>query len=592
MTPSNPRSDSPSGANRWIRAVSVAERRSWLRLFVTGVLSFFLFYDLGFAVGLGWLAVTLAVELVLGFARRRLLDGDLRYMSLIVGCMFGISLCWVIHAVLMWNVGGELPRIVAIMDLFTVSLYAAIGAYHDRRLMSALLAPPLLILSVLLITTAWTGAALLPAVFYTMASLGAVATIIWNAMSLNQVDQELVTSNQSLEAAIWTARAANASKDQFLSNMSHELRTPLNGIIGIGAALSNAPLPERERDMARLIKISGESLERLVSDLLDLAKIEAGKLSLENDRIELGPLLHTAAGLHREAVEAKGIRFAVEVASAADGAYLGDAVRLRQIITNLVSNALKFTSSGEIRVLADADDAGLTITVSDTGIGFDAEAGERLFQRFEQADASITRRYGGSGLGLSICRALCREMGGEITARSNPGEGSEFVVRLPLVRCDAAHETPQTGLPGADEAVLEGGGLRVLLAEDHEINRLTIAYMLELSGVSLTQAVDGQEAVAAYLAGDFDVVLMDMQMPLMDGLAATRAIRAIEAQSGRERTPIAMLTANAMDEHVAQAIAAGCDIHLTKPITPERLFAGLNAALSQGAALASRQIAV
>ena len=411
-----------------------------------------------------------------------------------------------------------------------------------------------------------------------------MATTAWNAIALHKSDRDLVAANRSLEAAIVAAGRANAAKDQFLSNMSHELRTPLNGIIGIGAALSQSKLPKRERDMARLIKVSGETLERLVSDLLDLAKIESGKLSLEQDRFELGGLVHTAAGLHRDAVESRGVRFVVEVAPAADTAFMGDAIRLRQIVANLVSNAVKFTSVGEIRVHADADEGGVILTVSDTGIGFDAEAGDRLFQRFEQADGSITRRYGGTGLGLSICRALCDEMGGRITARSIPGEGSVFEVRLPLARCPDPASSAAPAEPAVAAEPQDPGALRVLLAEDHEINRRTIAYILEQVGVLLTEAADGQQAVDAFRTGDFDVVLMDMQMPLMDGLAATRAIRSIEAETGRARTPIAMLTANAMDEHVAQALDAGCDLHLAKPITPERLFAGLNAAMAQAAA--------
>ena len=565
-----------------VRAARAGERRSWLRFAVSAVVAYFLFHYLGLIPGAIWLALTFLVEALHGVARRRLLAGDIRFRRLSILCMGLISLAWVSHAVMMWRVGGELPRIVAIIDLLTVSLYAAIGAHYDRRLLAALLAPPLATLSILLIGVSWQSAPAVPAIFYTIATLGAVATIAWNAIALHQSDRELNAANLSLEEAMQAARQANAAKDQFLSNMSHELRTPLNGIIGIGAALSNAPLPERERDMARLIKISGETLERLVSDLLDLARMEAGKLNLQPERFELGDLVRASAGLHRTAAQDRGLAFDIDISPAAEAAYVGDSVRLGQIITNLVSNAVKFTLKGGIRIEADAGPEGVVLSVTDTGIGFDDETGARLFQRFEQADSSITRRFGGTGLGLSICRALCEGMGGEIAVRSSPGEGSRFDVRLPLPRAPEA-SVPTPGTTPAPTA-MNPETLRILLAEDHEINRRTLAYMLEEFGVALTLAADGREALEAYLEGDYDVVLMDMQMPVMDGLAASRAIREAERQTGRARTPIIMLTANAMDEHIAQAMDAGCNMHIAKPITPERLFKGLNAVLAQAAA--------
>jgi CheY-like chemotaxis protein/anti-sigma regulatory factor (Ser/Thr protein kinase) len=254
---------------------------------------------------------------------------------------------------------------------------------------------------------------------------------------------------------------------------------------------------------------------------------------------------------------------------------LGDATRLRQVISNLVSNAVKFTSAGQVRLRVRAHDIGdrtiLKISVADTGIGFDKGAAARLFERFEQADGSITRRYGGSGLGLAISRSLIEAMGGRISARSRPGSGAVFTLNLTLPRASA----PRAGELSAPETL--GGaadlsGFRVLLAEDHPTNRRVIELILGAAGVSLTCVENGAEALAAWRAGRCDLVLMDMQMPVMDGLSATRAIRAAERDGDLPRTPIFALTANAMAEHASASAAAGVDGHLTKPISAEALL--------------------
>ena len=384
------------------------------------------------------------------------------------------------------------------------------------------------------------------------------------------------------EAAVAEAEAAAAARDVFLANMSHEIRTPLNGVVGVAQALSQTPLSPGQQEMVGLIGGSGRVLERLLSDVLDSAKIEAGGFALEATVFNLRDEIEAAALLMRDRAADKGVDFSLTFAPEAEGCFTGDAVRLRQIVANLASNAVKFTEAGGVRLKVEIDEAAdgsrLLLLVEDDGIGFDDETGERLFQPFIQADASITRRFGGSGLGLSISRALAEAMGGSLTARSTPGVGSRFLLSIPLTRA-AAPEAEAAGEPAE-----LSGALRVLLAEDHPTNQKVVKLFLEPHGIEVVVAENGQLALDLWRSGGFDAVLMDMQMPVMDGVAAVGRIRAVEEAEGLPRTPIAMLTANALAEHRAAAIAAGADGHIAKPITPASLMEGLAAVLSAGAA--------
>jgi CheY-like chemotaxis protein len=360
--------------------------------------------------------------------------------------------------------------------------------------------------------------------------------------------------------------------------MSHELRTPLNGVIAISETLSRQQTTDKGRELAELIVSSGRLLERVLTDILDFSKIEAGEIKLAHDDFDMATLVSRIAELHRASAESKGLAFRWSVAPEADHRFSGDTVRLTQVLSNLLSNAVKFTEAGEVRLDVDLTAAGsVRFAVSDTGIGFDEDVRRRLFRRFEQADASIRRRFGGTGLGLAISRSLIELMGGIIEVRSTPGQGSVFMATVPLAA--ATETTAADAEPDAVEA-LDITGARVLLAEDHPTNQKVVQLVLESVGVEPVIVENGALALEALKAQPFDVVLMDMQMPELDGLSATSQLRAWEHEHGAPRTPVIMLTANALDEHVRASLEAGADLHLSKPIRADALIEAILIAMS------------
>ena len=374
------------------------------------------------------------------------------------------------------------------------------------------------------------------------------------------------------------AETLGQAKSDFLANMSHEIRTPLNGVVAVADMLANSELPPKERRMAEIIRASGDTLQRLLSDILDMARIESGKISIELAPFHVGDMVRAVAGLSQLKCDEKGVRLKVEISPALDEVVIGDMVRLRQVITNLLSNAVKFTDRGEVRLVAERlQDGRARFTVFDTGVGFAMADKAKVLGRFGQADTSITRRFGGSGLGLSICCNLAALMGGALDCESAQGAGSRFWIDLPLEASGQAVEACED-LP-APEGQGEQAPLRLLIADDHPTNREVLRLMLD-SVAELTCVEDGAQAVEAFGHGRYDAILMDMQMPVMDGLSALREIRRRERQLGLARTPAIMLTANALPEHVASGLEAGADVHLAKPFTAPDLFDALNEALA------------
>jgi PAS domain S-box-containing protein len=366
------------------------------------------------------------------------------------------------------------------------------------------------------------------------------------------------------------AERANRTKSEFLAVMSHEIRTPLNGVLGMVHAMAADVLTPAQRDRIGAIEEAGESLLTVLNDILDVSKIEAGKLTVEQVRFDLTELFRNVHAIFTPLAEQCGLHLSVRFGDVA-GTYQGDPTRIRQIASNLVSNALKFTKAGTVTLVVSPAPDGITLVVADTGIGMSPEAAARIFNRYEQADSSIARSFGGTGLGLSICRELAELMGGTIAVESEPGRGSTFTVRLPLLRAVAlpnAEAAP--GPPASYNSAL--ASVRLLAAEDHAINRRVIQAFLSQIGIEPIFVDNGALAVVAWREGQYDAILMDVQMPVMDGIDATRAIRLEEAAGGRARTPVIGLTANAMADQQGRYLAAGMDRLVAKPINAALLF--------------------
>ncbi|TAJ73835.1 MAG: response regulator [Phenylobacterium sp.] len=376
------------------------------------------------------------------------------------------------------------------------------------------------------------------------------------------------------------AEAGGRAKSEFIANMSHEIRTPLNGVLGMAQAMDMHELSPDQRERLRVIRESGSTLLALLNDVLDLSKLQAGKLEMEEAIFDLEAVGRQVCATFGGLAAEKGLALTLEVDEAVRGAWIGDALRIRQVLSNLVANAVKFTASGSVTLAMEPCGAHVCFAVIDTGIGLDAASIPHLFDKFAQADASTTRRYGGTGLGLAICQELVELMGGAIKAVSQPGKGSRFAFSLPLVRGPAGAEALAPDAAPAEPP----RRLRVLAAEDNPTNQLVLRALLEPLEAEVTLAGNGREAVAAYAAGAFDVVLMDVQMPEMNGLDATRAIRALEAQRGVAPTPVLALTANVMRHQLDSYLAAGMDGHIAKPLDIASLYAALDAALGSPAA--------
>jgi PAS domain S-box-containing protein len=410
---------------------------------------------------------------------------------------------------------------------------------------------------------------------------GGIVSVAVDITELKSREAALTETSLNLERAKQAAEAASQSKSAFLANMSHEIRTPLNGVVGMADMLCRARLAPAQHELAEIIRSSGETLERLLSDILDLSRVESGNVTIERAGFNLGDAVRTVVALSQLKAQEKGLSLEFAIDPALDRRVDGDAMRVRQILTNLISNAIKFTEAGRIVLSVAPLQAGMVrFSVEDTGVGFDMAEKDRLFRRFEQADASITRQYAGSGLGLAICQELASLMGGAIDCTSTPGVGTTFWADL---RLDAV-EAIEAAAPEAPPEVPLEGGLRVLAADDHPVNRKVIEMILREAGAEVTSAGNGAEAVEAFRNGAFDLILMDMQMPVLDGLSAIREIRRIEQDEQRPPTLTMVLSANTLPDHVQASIAAGADGHMAKPITAARLLSAVEEAVGLASA--------
>jgi len=519
-----------------------------------------------------YVAITLAERAVM--ARSGYIGSDLP--GLVVTFALSALHAWAAYELIAVGDGGARLFAVALIGFSAVNILLRL--YSSPRMFLAAITPHAAVLT----WVCWGIFARHMAAGHWLKAMTPVAVLLVYTVLLLPTRSRLAEAWSKLVTAKRAAEAASRAKSQFLATMSHEIRTPLNGILGMAQAMQGEALPDAQRERLRVIRRSGEGLLGLLNDALDFSQIEAGKLGLEMREFDMEHLTRGAVATFTPLAANKGLSFEFSIDEDAKGRFRGDPVRIRQILYNLAANALKFTDKGGVGVCVSHTDEGLKLEVADSGIGIAADRVDGLFEQFVQGDASATRRHGGVGLGLTICRSLAELMGGAIRVSSVEGRGSIFTVTLPLERVAEPQPMAQpepVAAPSGDAAPI-----RILAAEDNPVNQLVLKTLLSQAGLEPTMVENGAEAIAAWKAGSWDLILMDIQMPVMDGVTATREIRAAEAAGERAKTPIIAVTANAMSHHVADYEAAGMDMVVPKPLDAAKLFEAIERALEACAA--------
>ena len=549
--------------------IVAAESRAtlWIRLVITSISAVLFGFNFGFWPAVTWLVAVFVGEAWTWWVTRDAAAGrrpSTATRLLYVAATIAVSLTWSGAAWMYWQTGSQALQLVCIAISASQMIHGQCFAFRSKLALGVLAGiPAVLLVSLILLDGGFQGTPLLTLGI----SVSLAVLYVFNSAVVNMRNAE------ARESAQREAVEANQAKSAFLAMMSHELRTPMNGVLGMAHALKQTRLDDRQAAQVEMLIRSGDGLMAILNDILDVSKIEAGKLELEEIAFDLSEVGARVIDLWRETASAKGLALSYELAPGAPRWLAGDPNRIRQIMLNLVSNALKFTQDGEVRltvrpVIAQGEDtARFEIAVSDTGIGITPDQQARLFQSFAQADAATTRKFGGTGLGLAICRQLTDLMGGEITVESEPDRGSVFRVTLELPRADAVDLA---------EPEAESGGLShltLLVAEDNPINQAVVRAVLEAVGARLETANDGVEALDMLRERTFDLVLMDVHMPRMDGIEALRRIRA--GETGDARQPVIALTADAMPGEDQTLMAHGFDDVQPKPIQPMALIAAI-----------------
>jgi two-component system, sensor histidine kinase len=541
-----------------------ARRTMPARVVIAFIMAGFMTVNLGLGTALPWVAVTLAAEIWAVRATREPIAGRPNSMvqrlsyagSMVMGCA-----AWSGAAALFWFTGESALRLAGVCVLASQMIHAQAFGFRAPLALAVLGGLPATLLIVL---TSFFGG-------FSGVQLGTLATLA--TLSVVYVANSALENRkaaEALEAAQREAVAANHAKSAFLAMMSHELRTPMNGVLGMAHALKGSALDARQASQVEMLIRSGDGLMEILNDILDISKIEAGRLELETTAFDLIEVGARVRDLWADVADAKDLALVYEVAPGAPTWLHGDPNRIRQVMLNLVSNALKFTDRGEVRLGirplpgAGPDRARFEVSVADTGMGISRDQQDKLFQAFSQAEAATARKFGGTGLGLAICKQLSRMMGGDILVESEPGRGSIFRVTLELPIAEPGESAHEAEGP-------EGlSGLRILVAEDNAINQAVARAILEAAGAAIEVADDGAQALDMLRARPFDLVLMDVHMPRMGGIEALQRIRAGEA--GPPDRPVVALTADAMSGDDERLRALGFDAVQPKPIQPMALI--------------------
>ncbi|WP_293344876.1 ATP-binding protein [Phenylobacterium sp.] len=554
----------------------LAQPALWRRLTMTlliGVVAIPVVPPWALLVGLVLYALITVAERVI-IRRRGYIGSDVSGLAV----TFALSALHAFAAALLIHLGDGGARFFAVALIGFSAVNILLRLYSSPRMFLAALAPHAAVLG----WVSWGLFARYMADGDYLRALTPPAVLLTYVLLLAPTRRQLAEAWDKLVAAKTAAEAASRAKSDFLAVMSHEIRTPLNGILGMAQAMQRDGLPEAQKERLRVIRRSGEGLLSLLNDALDFSQIEAGKLSLDSAEFDMEHLTRGAMATFTPLAEHKGLGFEFSIDDAAKGRFRGDPVRLRQILYNLTANAVKFTDKGGVAVCVSDTGGLLTVEVADSGVGIAAERIDGLFEKFVQGDASATRRHGGVGLGLTICRSLVEMMDGKIEVSSVEGKGSIFTVLLPLER--VAETAPIAVAAPAPSAGPDAQPIRILAAEDNHVNQLVLRTLLSQAGLEPTMVENGAEAIEAWKTGPWDVILMDIQMPVMDGVTATREIRSFEVTDARRRTPIIAVTANAMSHQVADYEAAGMDMVVPKPLDAARLFEAIERALDARAA--------